>query len=327
MTRTAFVTGGTGFIGINLIRQLTEEGWKVTVLHRPSSNLQYLQNLPIDLVEGSITDEASLHHALPKETEVVFHLAGSTNQWSCRNAEQTAINVEGTRNVVNVARQGGVTTFIHTSSMAAWGNVKGRVDEETPQRGGRSWINYERTKWAGEKEALKASEEEMKVVILNPAAVVGPYDTKTWGRIFFLIRDRKLPGIPMGDINLAHVREVARAHIEAVDKGRHGERYILGGELCNYEEIVWEVIRLMNIKKKPRLIPAPVLKGWSHLLAFAAYFTGKEPDITPEMAHIVTRQGVHFSSRKAIKQLNYRIPPWESAFRDCHRWMVEEGIL
>ncbi|MGB5311478.1 MAG: NAD-dependent epimerase/dehydratase family protein, partial [Polyangiales bacterium] len=116
MGRTAFVTGGTGFIGINLIELLVSEGWDVTALHRPTSNLSYLKRLPIKLVEGSITDRASLERAIPGGTEVVFHVAGDTSFWSKKNAQQNAINIDGTRNMVEVSAAKGVATFIHTSS-------------------------------------------------------------------------------------------------------------------------------------------------------------------------------------------------------------------
>ena len=102
MSKTAFVTGGTGFLGINLIRTLCEDNWSVTALHRPTSNLKYIKDLPIQLVEASITDKASLEKAIPENTEVVFHLAGDTNMWSKNNARQTTINVDGTKNMIDI---------------------------------------------------------------------------------------------------------------------------------------------------------------------------------------------------------------------------------
>ena len=120
MGRTAFVTGGTGFIGINLIELLVNEGWEVTALHRATSDLTYLKRLPIALAEGSITDRGSLEAAIPEGTEVVFHVAGDTSFWSKKNAMQDAINIDGTRNMVEVSAKKGVRTFIHTSSNSVW---------------------------------------------------------------------------------------------------------------------------------------------------------------------------------------------------------------
>ncbi|MBW2549069.1 MAG: NAD-dependent epimerase/dehydratase family protein [Deltaproteobacteria bacterium] len=133
---------------------LVREGWRVTALHRPTSDLTYLKRFPIDLAEGSITDRESLERAIPAGTEVVFHVAGDTSFWSKGDAQQDAINIDGTRHMVEVAASKGVRTFIHTSSDSAWGRVKGTVTEETPLQGKDSWINYERSKHLGELEAL-----------------------------------------------------------------------------------------------------------------------------------------------------------------------------
>ena len=167
MAQTAFVTGGTGFIGINLIELLVHEGWEVTALHRPTSNLTYLKRFPIKLAEGSITDPESLDRAIPEGTDVVFHVAGDTNFWSKRNAQQNVNNIDGTRHMVDAAVSKGVQTFIHTSSVSAWGQVKGTVTDETPQQGASSWINYQRSKHLGELEALKGVDRGLKVVVLK----------------------------------------------------------------------------------------------------------------------------------------------------------------
>ncbi len=126
MGRTAFVTGGTGFIGINLIELLVSEGWDVTALHRPTSNLGYLKRLPIKLVEGSITDRASLERAIPRGTEVVFHVAGDTSFWSKKNAQQNAINIDGTRNMVEVSAAKGVADFHSHVEQLRMGTRDGR---------------------------------------------------------------------------------------------------------------------------------------------------------------------------------------------------------
>lgn len=327
MPRTAFVTGGTGFIGLNLLEQLAREGWKVTALHRPTSDLTYLKSFPVDLVEGSITDKAAMERAIPENTEVVFHLAGSTNVWSKQNAEQTRVNVDGTRNVVDAAVQKGVHTLIHTSSIAAWGRVDGAISENRTQRGDQSWINYERTKWLGEKEALKGVGHGMKVVILNPSSVTGPYDANTWGRMFFLLRDGELPVTPPGDSNFTHVREVIKAHISAVDRGRNGENYLLAGENCSFRAIFGEIAQLIGLSKIPPVAPASVLRLIARLTVFMANFTKKEPDITPEVVELMANKNFEVSSQKAIEELGYTVLPWQTAFQDCYQWMKQENKL
>jgi nucleoside-diphosphate-sugar epimerase len=326
MTKSAFVTGGTGFIGINLVKELVDRDWNVTALHRTQSDLKTLKKLPVKLVEGSITELSSLQHAIPSNTHVVFHLAGDTNMWSQNNDPQTEVNVTGTRNMAQASAEKNVETFIHTSSVSAWGKVKGTISEETPQQGNNSWVNYERTKWLSEREALKARNHGVKVVIMNPAMVVGPHDANNWGRLFFALRDNDLPGVTRGNMSIAHVKEVVRAHISAVEHGRDGENYILGGQNCTFAEFVSIIGNVSNISAQPKIIPAPILKLAAYFKSAISYLTGKKPDLTPELAKLMTRNVV-YSSEKAIKELGYRIPTVEKSVRDCHQWLVQEDLL
>jgi dihydroflavonol-4-reductase len=147
MPRAAFVTGGTGFVGLNLVQRLMAEGWDVTALHRPTSNLGFLRRFGPRLALGAVTDKESLIDAIPEGTDTVFHVAGNTNMWRQRNAEQTKDNVEGTRNIVEAAIAKAVRRLVVTSSISAYGPVAGEVTEETPSRAAESRVNYQRTKW------------------------------------------------------------------------------------------------------------------------------------------------------------------------------------
>lgn len=326
MARTAFVTGGTGFIGVNLVERLVAEGWNVTALHRPTSNLTYLRRFPIALAEGSVTDHESLLRAIPEGTDVVFHVAGDVSFWSKNDARQNAINIDGTRYMVEAAAARGVGTFIHTSSTSAWGRVRGEITEDTPSPGASSWINYERSKYLGELEALRGVERGMKVVVLNPAEVAGPYDTTSFGRLFFLLRDGALPGVSAGSVSVTHVHDVVQAHIAAVDLGRNGERYLLAGERHQFDEFVGEIARVSG-RKAPRALPAWLFKVYGRLSVAIAAVTGKEPDVTPEIAEVMTDRGVTFQSDKAIRELGYRIQPMSAGVGDNYAWLVAEGLL
>lgn len=326
MSTTAFVTGGTGFIGINLIELLVREGWSVTALHRATSNLTYLSRFPIALAEGSITDRASLERAIPEGTDVVFHVAADTNFWSKKNAQQDANNIDGTRNMVEVASQKGVRNFIHTSSNAIWGRAQGTIDEETPVEGASSWINYERSKCLAEREAMKGTALGMKVVALNPSEVVGPYDTSSFGRLFFLLRDGDLPAVSPGNIQVTHVYDVVRAHLDAVAKGQSGERYLLTGDEITFPDFVGEIARVSGAKQ-PMTAPAWVFKVYARVSVMVAAITGKEPDVTPEIATSMSDTGRTFVCDKAIRELGYRTQAPEVAIRDNYEWLVKEGLL
>jgi len=327
MSRTAFVTGGTGFIGLNLVELLVEKGWNVTALQRRTSDLTYLKQFPVSLVKGDITNYDDIKNAIPRGTDVVFHVAGSTNMWSERNAEQTAINIEGTRNMLNAALQQNVGTFIYTSSVAAWGHATGLITEQEPQLGDESWVNYQYTKWAAEQEVLKAGHQDMKVVILEPSSVSGPYDMNNWGRIVIALNKGELPGVPKGFINVTHVREVVRAHLNAVDMGNHGERYLLTGDERTFEEFIVSIANASEISDIPRTVPAPILSLMAKIEVLKSKFTGKPPRLTPEMVDLSTRTDVTYACDKAKKQLDYKIIPMEQTVRDCHAWLKRENFI
>ena len=323
MPKKAFVTGGTGFIGINLLNLLVQ----VVALHRSSSDLTAVKKLPVSLREGSVTDLHSLQQAIPEDTDTIFHLAGDTNMWSKRNDLQHEINVSGTKNMVTAAAEKKVGTFIHTSSVAAWGKMSGTVTEETPQKGKNSWVNYEYTKWAGEQEALKGQESGMNVVILNPAAVTGPHDKNNWGRLFIALKEGTLPGIANGCLSIAHVQHVVQAHLAAAHSAGNGGRYILGGVNCCFADFVKTIARVSDITDTPKQIPNSLFKLYARILDLTSKVTGKEPDLTPELAKIMTRQNVSFSSQKAINELDYEIPPLEKSVTDCYRWLKKEDLI
>ena len=142
MTQTAFVTGATGFLGLNIIQQLTEQGWQVTALHRPSSNLAHLKRFPVTLAVGEVEDAASLDRAMPAGLDAVFHVAGDVSFWSGHRARQFKSNVEGTRNMASAARRKGARRFVHTSTIAVYGTPPGPFDETAPHLGKASPIGY-----------------------------------------------------------------------------------------------------------------------------------------------------------------------------------------
>jgi len=328
MAKTAFVTGGTGFIGLNLIESLVQSNWKVTVFHRQSSDLRRLKELPVQLRQGCITDKCSLSRATPDHTDVFFHLAGDTSLWSRNDLRQSKINVEGTRNAVQVAQKKKAKTFIYTSSASAWGDMSGKIiTEQLPQLGYKSWVNYEKTKWTAEQEVLKGAGNSMKIVILNPTTVTGPYDRNNWGKLFFALRDNQLPGIPNGIVSVTHVREVVKAHLAAAETGRNGERYILSGEDIRISDFVCEIARVSGCKKIPVLIPGLFLKMVAYLQGAISSLSGKKPDLTPELVRIMTRQNVRYSSEKAANELGYKIIPMKQSVLDCYNWLRTEGLL
>ncbi len=326
MARTAFVTGGTGFLGLNLIQQLTEQGWRVTALHRPSSDLTYLKRFPVTLAAGEIEEAASLERAMPEGLDAVFHVAGDVSFWSGHRARQLRTNVEGTRNVLAAARRKGARRFVHTSTIAVYGPQPGPFDETAPHLGKSSWVGYLHSKALAEEEVQKAVAAGLDAVLLNPANIVGPYDLSNWSRLFRLVAEDKLPGIPPGRAPFCHVAEVAKAHLTAFERGRTGENYILGGVEAGYVEAFAVVGRLLDHPVPSKPIPAFALRLAGRLSEWGSRVTHKEPDLTPEMAALLS-SSIACRSDKAARELGHQAVPLQTMFEDCYRWLAAEGLI
>jgi nucleoside-diphosphate-sugar epimerase len=323
---TTFVTGATGFLGLNLVRHLTELGWKVIALHRARSNLTYLQRFPVRLVEGQIEDSASLERALPDGVDVVFHVAADVSFWSRNNARQTRTNVDGTRNVVAASRRRGVKKLIHTSTTSVYGFPTEPFDETAPHLGKHSWFNYMRTKTLAEEEVRHGIARGLDAVLLNPANVIGPFDLNNWSRLIRLAAAGKLSRVPPGRASFCHAAEVARAHVAAVQNGRTGENYILGGADATYAEVVRIIAELLHQPVNVRTVPPFWLRAAGRVLSWTSHLSRKEPVLTPESAAFLSAS-LLCRSDKAIRELNYRPVPLRTMLEDCHRWLVEEGLL
>lgn len=323
--RTAFVTGATGFLGANLVAELTQAGWRVIAFHRPSSNLDLIQAFGPTCVTGDLLDPDSIAAVLPQGVDAVFHVAADVSFWSQHADRQTATNVQGTRAVCAAALRQGATRLIHTSSVSAWGELDGHYDETRPSTADRSWVNYEITKWQAEQQVDAAIAQGLDAVILNPCNIVGPRDKTSWSRLFPMIRDGKLPGLGPGTASWCHVRDVAQAHIAAVDHGRTGERYLLGGPHASFVQVGGLIADAVG-GTAPRELPPWVLKAVGRINQWISLVTGTEPDVTPEGAQLVCKRWTVDSS-KARAELGYGESTLEEMLEDCRAWLVETGRL
>lgn len=323
---TAFVTGATGFVGLNLVEQLLALGWRVLAMHRAGSDVKYLQRMPAERVPGDVTDGDSIRRAMPQGVDAVFHVAGDTNLWSRRNAAQDCVNIEGTRNVVEAALERRARRFLHTSSISAYGLQRGRLDERTEQRGKFSSVNYNRSKHLAEEAVRAGLARGLDAVILNPGAILGPYDTRNYARLVTLVATGKLPGVPPGALPFCHVREVARAHVAAFERGRRGENYLLAGTDASFLELVQAIGAALGKPVPSRPTPAWILHVMGALGALRGALSGKAPTLTPETARQATRE-LTCDSSKAMRELGYRTVPLREMVDDCVGWMIAEGLL
>ncbi len=324
--RRAFLTGGTGFLGRHIIEQLTSGGWHVTALHRSETPPGWFMQDAVTPVRGDITDAETLQAALPAEVEAVLHAAADTSPWRGHRTRQERINVGGTQNVLDAAQATGAKRFVHVSSISVWGHQNGLIDESSPRLAANSRIGYLRSKAMAENRVEAAVARGLDAVIVNPAHIIGKYDTSNWARMIRLIDRDALPGAPPGAGCFANAAAVAEAVLAAADRGETGERYILGGPQASFLDMVRIIARLLDKPEPQRSVPAALLFAAGWMGNIRGWLTGREPDLTPEAADFVCHR-LDCRSDKAVAALGYRLVPLEESLREAVDWLRAERLI
>ncbi len=325
----ALVTGATGFVGAALVRTLLAAGWQVRVLVRAGSDRRNLRALAVQSVVGDLTDNASLERAV-QGCDAVFHAAADYRLWVPDPQSMYRANVDGTRNLLEAARRAGVTRIVYTSSVACIGlPADGSPGtEDTPVALDSMVGHYKRSKFLAEQAALEAAARGAPVVIVNPAAPVGPRDLKPTptGQIVLDAALGRTPAYVDTGLNVVHVDDVAAGHVLAFHRGRIGERYILGGQNLPLREILTEITRLAG-RSPPRVrLPHGVVLPIAYLAEGFARLTGKPTRVTVDSVRMA-RKRMYFSSEKAMRELGYSHRPAALAFADALEWFAAEGYL
>lgn len=324
------VTGATGFVGSHVARQLVEAGDSVRVLMRAGSNPLLVQDLPVERCEGDLRDIVSLGRAM-KGVRRVFHVAADYRLWSRNPQEIYQSNVEGTRSLFEAARQNGVERIVYTSTVATMAvpTANGAFpDEDTHAALDQMVGHYKRSKFMAELEAIKAAAGGLPVVIVNPTTPVGPGDWKPTptGRIIVDFLNGKMPAYVDTGLNIAAVEDIAAGHLLAAEKGRIGERYLLGARNMTLKEIL-DTLASLTGRAAPRVrLPHAVAIAAAHASEFYARFTGREPQIPLEGAKM-SRYRMFVASDKAARELGYASGPVEPAFERAVRWYRDHGYV
>jgi dihydroflavonol-4-reductase len=320
------VTGSTGFIGAAVVRCLLAHGVDVRVLVRPTSDLGNLEGLQVEHHQGDLRDPASLRSAL-SGCRQLYHVAAHYALWASDPHVFYDINVTGTRHLLEAARDTAVERIVYTSTIGAIGLPPGGGlgTEETPVSWQQMTGHYKRSKFLAEQEVLKLAREGLPVVIVNPSAPVGPRDIKptpTGGIIVDFMKRRMKAYIETG-MNLVDVDDVAAGHFLAMEKGRIGERYILGNRNLSLYEVFAALSRLTGIPaprlKLPRagILPLAYANQW-----FSDYVTHRPPRIPLEGVKMA-RYVMHYDSAKAIRELGLPQTPVESALENAVQWFKD----
>lgn len=304
------LTGATGFVGQHLLRELVAAGHRVRGLSRGASGDAAIRALGGEPVRGTLGEDSPAEWAVLQAAVegcgAVFHAAADTTQWRPHNPVQTKTNVQGTELLLRAAEAAGVRRFLHTSSVSAYSHlVHGVLREDVVQLGGRSWVNYERTKFLAE-QAVRGA--RLPWVVFQPSHILGPGDTRNWARLILLVDQGKLPGAPPGAGAFADVREIAKAQVRALEAGLESETFLLGGAHASFVELIGMIGQRLGRTVPTRPTPAWVLKSVAWASDAVSRVTGRMPDITPEAA-VFPCHDLRVDSAKAIARLGYRQTP------------------
>jgi dihydroflavonol-4-reductase len=326
----SLVTGATGFVGTALVRRLLAEGAAVRVLARPRANRRLLEGLPVEIAVGDLTDPRTLDRAV-EGCEAVFHLAADYRLWARDPQAIYRTNLDGTRALMVAAGAAGVRRIVYTSSVATLGTRRdgSDADETTPVDLADMVGHYKRSKYLAEEAVRALAADGLPVVIVNPSAPIGPRDIRPTptGRIIVDAARGRIPVFVETGLNVVHVDDVATGHLLAYQRGRVGERYILGSENLSLATILETVTDLVGLPAPRIRIPWMAAMGVACFSELAARLGVVREPIATRDAVRMSRKLMFFSSDRARRELGYSARPAADAIRDAVDWFRSNGYL
>ncbi|HXC47639.1 MAG TPA: hopanoid-associated sugar epimerase [Candidatus Sulfotelmatobacter sp.] len=325
---TTLVTGAAGFLGSHITRQLVARGETVRVLVRASSSNRAISDLPLEYVTGDLRDAASLDRAMAG-VKRVYHVAADYRLWAKRKQDIYDSNVGGTKNLLTAAKRAGVEQLIYTSTVATIAVDRPELPNEFTDAKLEEMVgHYKRSKWMAEREALQAAKEGLPVIVAMPTTPVGPWDWKPTptGKIILDFLNGKMPGYVETGLNFVGVEECAAGHLLAAEKGKAGERYLLGAENLTLKGLLDLLAQITGLRAPGMKIPHGVALGVAYLDTAFSRLVGKEPQIPVEGVKIA-RHKMFVDASRARRELGFQPGPVAAALERAVRWYQVNGYV
>ncbi|MBN1243371.1 MAG: NAD-dependent epimerase/dehydratase family protein [Spirochaetales bacterium] len=326
--RLVLLTGADGFLGANLARALLSRGYRVRALLQPGREVGTLDGLDVEQARLDLMDAAALPGALEGVAALV-HTVASTSVWPSRDGRQWALNVDVALALALAAREAGVRRFVHvgTANSFAAGTREAPGDERGPYDAGRFGLDYQDSKRAAQERLLELNGDGFEVVVANPTFMFGPFDSKPGsGELLLQVARGKVPGSAPGGRCFADVRDVAGGIVAALERGRPGECYILGGENLSYTEAFALIARTCGTRPPRLRLPAAAVLAFGAFGSALAALTGRAPKVSLPMARI-SCEGQYYGSAKAVAELGYSMRPVAEGIAAARDWFRTRGML
>ncbi len=325
---TTLVTGAAGFLGSHVTRQLVARGDDVRVLMRPSSTNRAIADLSLEYVTGDLRDPASLDRAM-KDVKRVFHVAADYRLWARREQDIYDSNVGGTKNLLDAAKRAGVEQLIYTSTVATIAVDRPQHPNEfTDARLEEMVGHYKRSKWLAEKEALSSAKNGLPVIVAMPTTPVGPWDWKPTptGKIILDFLNGKMPGYVETGLNFVGVEDCAAGHLLIAEKGKVGERYLLGGQNLTLKQMLDALSKITGLPAPKLKIPHGLALGVAYASTVFSRLLGREPGIPVEGVKIA-RHMMFVDCSRAQRELGFKAGPVAAALERAVRWYEANGYI
>jgi dihydroflavonol-4-reductase len=325
---TTLVTGAAGFLGSHVARQLVARGETVRVLVRASSSNRAISDLPLEYVTGDLRDLASLDRAMAGVVRV-YHVAADYRLWAKKTQDIYDSNVGGTKNLLAAAKRAGVEQLIYTSTVATIAVDRPELPNEFTDAKLEEMVgHYKRSKWMAEREALQAAKEGLPVIVAMPTTPVGPWDWKPTptGKIILDFLNGKMPGYVETGLNFVGVEECAAGHLLVAERGKVGERYLLGAENLTLKALLDLLATITGLRAPGMKIPHGVALGVAYLESAFSRLVGKEPQIPVEGVKIAKHK-MFVDASRAQRELGFKPGPVVAALERGVRWYRENGYV